>query len=107
MHRTGAAAAGQYSNQGTRHRPDGFGTNVTDTDPSHYFGVATGIDVEKATNGKDADVPPGPFIPVGDTVTWTYRVTNTGNVAPDDVAVTDSRRAPSPARRPPWRPAPR
>ena len=34
------------------------------------------IDVEKATNGQDADQAPGPEIPVGDPVTWTYGVTN-------------------------------
>ncbi|MDP6350564.1 MAG: hypothetical protein QGG58_12465, partial [Chloroflexota bacterium] len=38
------------------------------------------IDIEKATNGEDADDPTGPLVPVGDAVTWTYVVTNTGNV---------------------------
>ena len=31
------------------------GATVTDTDPSHYLGVSPGIDIEKATNGQDAD----------------------------------------------------
>ncbi|MDG6257271.1 MAG: SdrD B-like domain-containing protein [Methanomicrobiaceae archaeon] len=39
-----------------------------------------GIDVEKSTNGEDADEPPGPSIPVNATVNWTYTVTNTGLV---------------------------
>ncbi|MEL7302617.1 MAG: hypothetical protein AAGJ53_02865, partial [Pseudomonadota bacterium] len=48
-----------------------------------------GIDIEKSTNGEDADVGPGPTITVGDTVTWTYEVTNTGNTLLADVEVTD------------------
>ena len=32
---------------------------------------------------------PGPGIPVGDPVTWTYVVTNPGNLPITDVAVTD------------------
>ncbi len=61
-----------------------------DADDSHYVGVAPGVDVEKATNGEDADVPTGPFVIAGSTVTWTYDVTNSGNVALTDVSVTDS-----------------
>lgn len=47
------------------------------------------IDLEKLTNGEDADSAPGPAILEGDPVTWTYRVTNTGNVPLSDVQVTD------------------
>ena len=47
------------------------------------------IDIEKATNGEDADTPPGPEIPEGDTVTWTYVVTNIGNVTLDNITVAD------------------
>lgn len=40
-------------------------------------GIAAGqIDIEKDTNGEDADNPPGPSILVGDPITWTYVVTN-------------------------------
>ncbi len=74
--------AGQYANTGTVTAGDPRGPRLSETrDPSHYFGVVPGIDIEKATNGADADAPPGPFIPVGDAVNWTYVVTNTGNVA--------------------------
>ena len=47
------------------------------------------IDIEKHTNDEDADEEPGPEIPIGDTVTWEYIVTNTGNVPLTDIVVTD------------------
>jgi uncharacterized repeat protein (TIGR01451 family) len=83
---TGTAVAGPYTNIGTA--SDG---NVSDTDPSDYFGAAPALSIEKATNGQDADAAPGPTIPVGSTVTWTYVVTNTGNVPLSNIAVTDDR----------------
>lgn len=64
---------------------------VTDDDPSHHVSARPGIDIEKATNGVDADVGPGPWIETGSTVTWTYVVRNTGNVRLGSVTVTDSR----------------
>ncbi|CAG1016682.1 partial Serine-aspartate repeat-containing protein F, partial [Anaerolineales bacterium] len=49
------------------------------------------IDIEKYTNGDDADAAPGPMIPVGGSVEWKYVVTNTGNVELTGVAVTDNK----------------
>ncbi|MCP3999122.1 MAG: LamG domain-containing protein, partial [bacterium] len=91
---SGVAVEGQYANLGSAEGTDPNDTVVTDEDPSHYLGVVStvpGIDIEKATNGEDADTPTGPEILVGDPVTWTYVVTNTGGVAfeLDDVVVTD------------------
>jgi len=89
---TGIATEGQYANLGTVTATGPHGEKVTDTDPSHYVGVlppAPSISIEKATNGQDADQPTGPSITVGDTVTWTYVVKNTGNVDLTNVAVTD------------------
>ena len=61
----------------------------TDDDPSHYFGSDPSVMVEKLTNDVQADTEPGPAIPVGDTVTWTYIVTNDGNMPLTDATVTD------------------
>jgi len=47
------------------------------------------IQIEKATNGEYADTPTGPVLNSGDLVTWTYVVTNTGNVPLSNVYVTD------------------
>ncbi len=49
------------------------------------------IDIEKHTNGQDADSPTGPKLHVGDPVTWEYIVTNTGDVTLTNVQVTDSK----------------
>jgi len=46
--------------------------------------------LEKATNGFDADNPPGPILIPGDPVTWTYAVSVTGQVTVANVVVTDS-----------------
>ena len=87
---TGIATSGQYENTGIVTANDSNGGQISDQDLSHYFGTQTGITIEKSTNGEDADVVPGPSIAVGGTVTWTYVVTNTGNVDLSNVAVSDS-----------------
>ena len=48
------------------------------------------IDIEKATNGVDADFPPGVIVTVGSPIEWTYRITNNGNEDLVNVAVVDS-----------------
>jgi hypothetical protein len=47
------------------------------------------IDIEKATNGHDADNAPGVELDRDSAVTWTYQVTNTGDVDLSNVTVTD------------------
>ncbi len=83
----GTAELGPYTNTGTVTAIDSSENNLQDSDTSHYVGTA--VDLEKSTNGQDADEPTGPIIRVGDTVTWTYRVTNPNLVDLTDVAVTD------------------
>lgn len=86
---TGTAVRGQYENLATATAVDAASQTVSDTDPSHYFGYIVGIDLEKSTNGEDADDPTGPVVGIGSTVTWTYVVTNPGDVPISDVVVID------------------
>ncbi len=91
---TGIATAGQYANIGTVVGTPPSGPNVADSDPSHYYGITpdeTEINIEKYTNGFDADLPTGPQIPVGGNVTWTYVVTNPNTIPLFDIVVTDNR----------------
>ncbi len=81
--------AGQYVNIATVTAQDLSGTNVTDTDPSNHFGVNAAINVVKSTNGQDANTPTGPILAVGSTATFTYVVTNPGNVSLATVVVRD------------------
>ncbi|MDH3547594.1 MAG: hypothetical protein OEN22_10865, partial [Gammaproteobacteria bacterium] len=74
-----------YENMGTAtgtYLPTG--EFVEDVDPSHYCNPEEpAIDIEKATNGVDADdrnAGDAPQIAAGNTVTWSYVVTNTGTV---------------------------
>ena len=65
---------------------------VSDTDPSHYCNPRPSVDIEKATNGVDADsaaAGDAPEVPIGGPITWTYVVTNNGSLDLTQVAVTD------------------
>ncbi|QDV43205.1 Serine-aspartate repeat-containing protein I precursor [Stieleria neptunia] len=95
-----ASMAGQFTNIA-----DVVGTpvvpnldDVTDDDPANYVVIGTpDIDIEKLTNGVQADTP-GEAVEIapGDTVTWTYIVTNTGDtpIAAADVVVRDDNGTP-------------
>jgi hypothetical protein len=97
---TGIAVAGQYANIGIVVGTPPSGPNVTDSDPSHYFGIIpeeTLINIEKYTNGVDADLPTGPQILVGGSVTWTYVVTNPNTIPLYNIVVTDNQTGVTPA----------
>jgi uncharacterized repeat protein (TIGR01451 family) len=94
---TRTVTAGQYTNivTTTGNPVDSTGTAITglaaatDTDPSSHFGVTAGINIVKSTNGQDANTTPGPNLAVGSTATFTFVVTNTGNVSLGSVVVRD------------------
>ncbi len=106
LHRERHRLPGQYTNLAVARGLTPLGDQVRDLDPSHYFGAAPGVNIEKDTNGVDADTPPeGPFIPVGDPVRWTYIVTNTGNIPLTGIDVADDQGVTVDLpRRPPWPP---
>ncbi len=94
---TGIAQHGQYTNTavvtGTTPidsvRPS---LPVTDTDPSHYFGIGDpAIDLEKLTNGENADLLPGPQVAAGDVVTWSYILRNIGEIELEAITLLDDR----------------
>ena len=60
-----------------------FNLNCVPTGPA--------VNIEKFTNGEDADNVPGPSILVGSPVIWRYEVTNTGTTGLTSVAVVDDR----------------
>ena len=89
---TATALAGQQTNTGTATAKDpNTGTPATDDNPANYFGDAPAIQIVKFVNGQDADTATGPQVAVGSTLTFTYVVTNTGNVPLANVAVTDDK----------------
>lgn len=95
------ATAGQYTNIGTATAIQGFigdGDSfiVTDTDVDNHFGVTQTplINLVKLTNGTDNNSPPGPIVAVGSTVTFTYIVTNPGDVPLISIFVTDDNGTP-------------
>jgi uncharacterized repeat protein (TIGR01451 family) len=89
------AEAGQYENTATLTVSlPGELADVNFQDASHYYGVITGIDIEKHTQGQDADTPTGPLIKIGLPITWDYILTNTGNVTLENVTVMDDNGTP-------------
>jgi uncharacterized repeat protein (TIGR01451 family) len=49
------------------------------------------LNIIKATNGVDANTPPGVLVRAGSAVTWTYTVSNTGAISMTSLVVTDNR----------------
>ncbi|MHB8862020.1 MAG: beta strand repeat-containing protein [Pirellulaceae bacterium] len=91
---TRTVTPGQYTNIASVTAVDSLDIEVSDSDPSNHFGVNAGIALVKSTNGQDANTAPGPALPVGSTATFTYIVTNTGNVALATVTVRDDNGTP-------------
>ena len=80
---TGTAVAGQYANTATVTGTPGqeFDGVLTDSDPSHYFGLVASIDIVKT--------PDAAVVDFGAPHTFTITVTNTSNVNLTGVTVSD------------------
>lgn len=88
---TGTAVSGDFRNLGTVTAKPPCGDPVRDDDPSHYKGIGDpGIRIRTLVLGQDANLPPGPTVPIGSPVSWSYVVTNTGQFPLSDVKVVDS-----------------
>ena len=94
LQKASTAITGAYANIGKASNTytDGVGnsTNLSATDPSNYFGANPALTVNKLTNGFD-----GKQILAGTPITWTYQVTNTGNVNLTNVQVKDDNGTPA------------
>jgi hypothetical protein len=88
--------AGQYSNTGSV-AAVGNATNVSDTDAANYFGSAPDVNVETFVEGQDADLPTGPVLAAGSFATFTYELTNTGNVPLSNIVLIDNNSTLTPA----------
>jgi len=74
------AVVGQHANTGET-TGDYEGNTYSDTDDAHYFGEEPAYTFQKYINGEDADtVDEAVSVEAGDTLTFTYMLTNTGNV---------------------------
>jgi hypothetical protein len=95
---TGTVGIGQYGNTGTASGSftDDAGHTGSDTasDTSSYFGANPQIKIDKTTTGyisaSNTTTGDGISVLAGYGVSWTYTVTNIGNVALSGVAVTDN-----------------
>jgi uncharacterized repeat protein (TIGR01451 family) len=86
------AEAGWHSSSVTAGATDFAGTEVLDEDLLYYFGAApvASVDLEALVEGFDEDTPPGPRVGrPGETIAFTYLVTNTGGLPLAAVRVRD------------------
>ena len=79
----GVAGLGLYKNTATVNATSAPSSKkVQDDDPSHYYGMVAAIDLTKTPE-------PAVYSEAGETITYTFKVTNLSNVPLTDVTVTD------------------
>src|SRR5262249_2771696 len=91
--KTATAQTGQQTNVGTVTGFDANGTGQQEIGRASCR-ESPAINMVKFANGQDGDSPTGPHVANGSTVTFTYVVTNTGNVPIANVAVSDDKLGP-------------
>ncbi len=91
---TGTAGRCGYRNVGTASGAAPDGQTVLASDASHYFAtLPSALEMELHLNGEPSPAP-GPTLNPGDPLTWEYRVTNSGQMELQGIAVTDVAGAP-------------
>lgn len=83
---TGVATLGQYANIGVVRGTGPEGDQVTAQDPSHYLGLQAAIHLVKAASAN--------VVTAGQTVVYTYTVTNIGNDPLHQVTLVDDKCSP-------------
>lgn len=89
---TRTAGSGVFSASAEAHGWDAAGAEVVDGDAHHYLGATAdpAIEIEALVEGFDGDRAPGPRVrQPGETILFTYLVTNTGGLPLTAVRVTD------------------
>ena len=95
---TYTATAGQYANSVTLTTTAPDRTTLTRRERSFHIGVAAPLELVKAVNAadplaptqyEDADFAPGLTLPIGDVLTWTYLLRNTGSAVVEVVGIQD------------------
>jgi hypothetical protein len=93
------AAQGPHAASAVAQAWDATGGQVEDRDSHNYVGAtaAPSVEIEALVEGFDGDTPPGPRVrQAGDTILFSYVVTNTGGVPLTDIQVRDDALGPVP-----------
>jgi uncharacterized repeat protein (TIGR01451 family) len=86
----GTAIEGPFSNLGTVTATPTCGSPISATNPSNYFGGGgSELQLRTLVNFQDIGQPPGPSVPMGSTITWSYVVKNMGQLSLSQLAVGD------------------
>jgi hypothetical protein len=72
----------------------GNGEGLSDSDVANMFGSAPAIVLQVSVNGEDANLPPGPTVTIGDLVSFSYLLSNTGNTPVLQVILVDTNGTP-------------
>lgn len=88
--------AGQYAGTGSV-TAQGISQSVAASNLVHYYGAAPAVDVQLLVNGQAVESPPGPALVVGAEATFTYQLTNTGNIGLITVILFDDNGTPEDA----------
>lgn len=77
---SGIVSAGPFRNEATASGSSGGVIQGSVADASHHFGVVLALALEALIDGADAQTPPGPAVPAGSALHWTFTVANGSNV---------------------------